>query len=158
MIYYYLSQFNHVHAAMVVNKAVLQTRNRNYSIIVLAMKKNSNGNKLNRLRRCIRTEFLILLKSFNNFCIELTNLLHDASGFLYIKDACPASLIIDTRVQNKVLAKSKSNVIGLRSWMLIVKEKLRRTLILHTHVWILCQTTCFVVFVQSFLPCTYYTS
>ena len=121
VIYYDLSQFNHVHAAMVVNKAVPQTRNLNYSIIVLAMKKVSNGNKLNRLRRCFKTDFLILLKSFNNFCIELTNLLHDASGFLYIKDACPASLIIDTRVQNKVLAKSKSNVIGLRSWTLIVK-------------------------------------
>ena len=103
---------------MVVNKAVLQTRNLNYSIIGLAMKKVSNGNKSNRLRRCFRTDFVILLnvtKSFNNFCIGLTNLLHDASGFLYIKDACPASLIIDTRVQNKVLAKSKSNVIGLRS-------------------------------------------
>ena len=86
VIYYDLSQFNHVHAAMVVNKTLLQThltRNLNYSIIVLAMKKISNGNKLNRLRRCFKTDFLILLKSFNNFCIELTNLLHDASGFLF---------------------------------------------------------------------------
>ena len=133
-----------------------QTRNLNYSIIVLAMKKVSNGNKLNRLRRCFKTDFLILLKSFKHFCIELTNLLHDASGFLYIKDACPASLIIDTRVQNKVLAKSESNVIGLRSWTLIVKEKLRWTLILHTHVVILCPTTWFIIFRISVLQFTYY--